>query len=575
MKRILVRHLSGSRANQEQVFEAEGFNEILIGRDPACAIKFDPNADDLVSRIHARIYREGEGFRVGDGTVQHPSTNGVYINGERLVGNGPLGHDDVVQLGADGPRFVFAMDPPPPESLKKTRMVELQPAGKPTRESVILPATEPAAAPPAAPAVPPPLKSGPGKETVEAMIQDASRKDRRLFLNGMAALVGAGVLGAGGWLSYRHLNPPPPPPAPVAPAAAPAAAAAEWQTEVAAAYRRSVVYIEASWHLKDTDSRKIVHHRYAAYELNGKKDRLPLYVRLPNGDVEPFLTLNDENGLNVPVGGSHTGTGFVVTETGFIMTNRHVAYAWLTSQGNSLPMPGLLVGVDPQTRKQTFQPIDRNTMPASLRNWVPARSAQLDGQSGAKRLVGENDVLDVTFAGSTARIPATLSVPSEEADVALMSVRSPNALKPVKMAPASSLEQLQSAQQVLVMGYPGVAPEIFVRQRSTDPFKRSSSIASMPEPTSTTGSIGRVINVKAQAEGVKQEDILSAYQETIQLTVNATGPGNSGGPVFDREGRAIGVFASGRRGSAGELISFAVPIKSGLKLLSATDPMVK
>jgi S1-C subfamily serine protease len=51
------------------------------------------------------------------------------------------------------------------------------------------------------------------------------------------------------------------------------------------------------------------------------------------------------------------------------------------------------------------------------------------------------------------------------------------------------------------------------------------------------------------------------------LTINATGGGNSGGPLFDDKGRVIGIFFAGRT-MDNTTISFAVPIRYGLELMS-------
>jgi S1-C subfamily serine protease len=77
----------------------------------------------------------------------------------------------------------------------------------------------------------------------------------------------------------------------------------------------------------------------------------------------------------------------------------------------------------------------------------------------------------------------------------------------------------------------------------------------------TPGSIGRLIH------GSSDKDLTySSFGDSYQLTINATGAGNSGGPMFDDEGNVIGIFyASAARGGA--TITFAVPIKYGLELM--------
>ncbi len=61
-------------------------------------------------------------------------------------------------------------------------------------------------------------------------------------------------------------------------------------------------------------------------------------------------------------------------------------------------------------------------------------------------------------------------------------------------------------------------------------------------------------------------EYLSLIGDAYQLTVNATGPGNSGGPVFNDKGHVIGIFTSMRQ-QQGTTITFAVPITHGLDIM--------
>src|SRR5688572_5132828 len=55
MERIVLRHLSGSKANQVEEFPLSHFKELVIGRDPSSTVKYDPDRDDLVGRQHAKV----------------------------------------------------------------------------------------------------------------------------------------------------------------------------------------------------------------------------------------------------------------------------------------------------------------------------------------------------------------------------------------------------------------------------------------------------------------------------------------------------------------------------------------
>ena len=55
MQSILIRHLAGARANQLDEFPGDGETELTIGRDVSSHIRFDPDRDDLVSRLEAEL----------------------------------------------------------------------------------------------------------------------------------------------------------------------------------------------------------------------------------------------------------------------------------------------------------------------------------------------------------------------------------------------------------------------------------------------------------------------------------------------------------------------------------------
>src|SRR5215208_4862415 len=111
MERIVLRHLSGSKANQVEEFSLNHFKELIFGRDPSSTVKYDPDKDDLVGRQHARITQDPSDparFFIADLS----SRNGTFVNKQRLVGTARLVPGDVVQFGAGGPEFQFDTDPP-------------------------------------------------------------------------------------------------------------------------------------------------------------------------------------------------------------------------------------------------------------------------------------------------------------------------------------------------------------------------------------------------------------------------------------------------------------------------------
>jgi len=165
----------------------------------------------------------------------------------------------------------------------------------------------------------------------------------------------------------------------------------------------------------------------------------------------------------------------------------------------------------------------------------------------------------VIFSNTVLRRPVTSVTPSEEHDVALIKIDVGQNLSPVKML--DKYGAVAPGQAVTVMGYPGVAPEQTVFRKSNDPFNEKTQQTTIPTPTVTSGNIGRIIEPSSE-----KNHTYSGFGDSYQLTINATGAGNSGGPMFDDEGNVIGIYYAGAS-LGGTAISFAIPIKYGMELM--------
>ena len=90
-KQLFLRIIEPS-AHQGQTFDLD--DELTIGRSHGCGV---PTPDDIyTSTLHARLFRRNDQLWVED----LGSTNGTYVNSERITQAQRLGKSDVLQIGS-------------------------------------------------------------------------------------------------------------------------------------------------------------------------------------------------------------------------------------------------------------------------------------------------------------------------------------------------------------------------------------------------------------------------------------------------------------------------------------------
>ncbi len=556
IQKVIIRHLAGTRANQSDEFEADKLVELSFGRDATNDIRFDPELDLGVSRQHGRILipkRPDEPFQLIDN-----SRNGVQVNGRPIDKQAAFQPGDEIQIGPNGPRFVVDLFPPRAAAPPPTRLMNAMPTQE-MRSSGLVEAVE----------VINPPKTGIGKQTFERAIgAERKRSGRQTAVAvGLVALVLGGIGffawkrqgdSLGGALASRDsLN---------------AVLTKDMvalrgnltqleekaknqplsDAEVGALVMDKVVKIELAWGLYDVQTGDPLWHMYTIDQTAGGP--IPVFIKRADGNLEPYLYRAKSNMLGLPVSAQGHGTGFLVSKDGLMLTNRHVAASWDTRYSIRQLTPqfmGLVVEMSDSGLKKVGyidQPI----------SWVPSETQTVEGRPA--QVEGRNSALNAVFPGSTNRRAARLVTASQIHDVALIRVEMTQPTDPIAIV--DNYASMPKGEPVVCIGYPGVSPEATVVRKSNDAFKPNALPAGVANPTMTSGTVTNLI--KSSTEFSNEQNMGDYYQ----LSINATGPGNSGGPLLNRKGQVIGIFSMSRTGTVGELITFAIPIKYGLELIS-------
>ena len=581
--RIVIRHLSGSKVNQIDQFDLAGLQEITLGRDPKSTVAYDVQRDDAVSRRHAviRIKNDKElYFRIADLN----SSNGTMLNGERIGGEVELLPEDVIELGQGGPKFTFDVQPRPASLPSRTRtmgavdaaatrIVAAAQAGA-TAERSAVPETQERGAATTAMTSSTSARTPVGKATILRMLTEERRSGRQVWIAALAAVLVLAIIGGGaiwwhGQSVATQLQ---------QQIAAQAARSEAIKTEAADALAKSVglksadikrlgestVYIHVQWQLYDRGSGRQIFQKMTKVG----DDMLPAYVRLEDGRLVRWLTLDsDRTSYYRAVGSDHTGSGFVINEQGFILTNKHVASSW-GSVYEDFHTNNWSRGVVYTIRSERHETMRNVDGVRNLNQWIPDNGGYLFEaarpnpiSNDERDFYGRNDVLTVQFPGTREEINATLLRASGEADVAEIKVDSTQSLSKLELADDNTV---QIGQKIILLGYPGVSQETYGVQQSNEGGRLRDKVVYIPEPTVTEGVVAKLPTKTDRQDQSSGMTMIGSTGDTYQLDIFA-GPGHSGGPVIDSTGKVIAIMSM-RRISA-EHVSFAVPVSYVRELL--------
>lgn len=205
------------------------------------------------------------------------------------------------------------------------------------------------------------------------------------------------------------------------------------------------------------------------------------------------FTLLDESGNPIEEDAT-TGSGFVVSPDGYIVTNRHVLQLW-------------------------------EYEPTWVRNHYKGKIHEI-------KIVFADQKPDESIAGEIVRISD-----STDTDIAILRV-APFDGMPYLRDFNRDIASLDQGEPIAVIGYP-LGKELFEFTR-----------AQAAETSLSTGVISKVSASK------------------IQIDASAN-PGNSGGPIFDQDGRVIAVLTQGLASMNAQNINFGTPIGAALEMVPA------
>jgi len=312
-----IRIVSGARAGHRELLDKP---YIGLGRHPLSDVRFDAEQDIDASTRHAAILLDGSQYVLRD----LGSTNGTFVNGQRVAGDVPLKDGDVIRCGVHGPELAFTIlrdqEEQVMDAVRRGTGSAAPAAGQPRPGAM-----RPTAAPPPRPAPHPSQPPAPSKTSV-LRAEIAAQRSRFRAVTAFLLIV---LVGSASVLMYTNQQ---------------AAKARDAAVLRADSLARFVGQMQAARQQADS-AIKALHAELAAetdparrrtlqVEMSGVVSRRANIERsiASADDVDYNAILRNNRAavavLTVELEGDtsefFTGTGFCISPDGKILTNRHV-----------------------------------------------------------------------------------------------------------------------------------------------------------------------------------------------------------------------------------------------------------
>lgn len=224
-----------------------------------------------------------------------------------------------------------------------------------------------------------------------------------------------------------------------------------------------------------------------------------------------------------------SGSGFLITEDGYIVTNAHV-------------IEGITILVQFDGKNYRSQMVGNDTRPRPFNPETPQEPFTVQFNASSIKVV-----VDSGMDSEKIYTPTVVRM-DKEIDLALLKISGTEEFVPLALAPEYSVE---SGTRAIMTGFPGgLAPDVspFIKESNAFELKNKH-----PKMSLNLGSISAVREY--------------GKEKRYQLAIGAN-HGNSGGPISNPEGDVIGVLYAGI--DQMQNINYAIPI-SYLSKVCTTD----